>query len=1733
MRKLSETCFLRPLGNALRPFAASGLRLAIAVLAAVLCVAGVTPLAAQQLVLNTVGAPTVIGNGTGKRALWRNAGNVAGTPVDIVGVLSSTTLNHALGTGGGLMQITSAAQDPHFVDFFIYQAGTYDIGSDSGGVPVSADVHVQINDIDGPANEEVYAEICSGSIEYIRIDRSATTYRTFVPGPNSLGTELFTLVGDRNYANQPVSGLEIFYPNTSTFRFGRTANTGFLVRIANPTYDIADTFDLQCADFRTITLNDDIKEQVLGEPVTLNILYNDTLATENNIPPANDSRQPSRYAMQAIDLIAPAVAVNRVIDSAGHLVAFDVPGEGTWSYDDSTGELTFTPFVAFFAAPTPIDYRFELPDNTAGRRYSASANVAIDVGAVGLLKLATLVDTNLNGYADPGETIAYVFTAENFGNVDLTNVTLADTQFSGKGVPPVITFQAATALSPEGSLKVGEKAVYTATYTLVPDDMDTTISNQAEVTATTPGGTAVSDKSDSENPGDGDGVATNGPGPNNDDPTTIYISSGPDRGDAPATYGDPQHIDTASLWIGPVNGDGDSSPQQSATADLDDTDGIDDESEEAFPQLYGTLTRNVTIEVHEPVPGTAYLQAFVDFNADGSFLTPGDQVATDLRDGAPGDLDGVVNGQIQFPVVVPIAAPLLPTFARIRWSTSAGLDSISAAPDGEVEDYAIVIKTPPDADRGDAPVSYGDPRHVVEAPGPSTVYMGSAPPDVDLLPQPDNAAASDDLTGIDDEEGVTLPPLYAGGFADITVSVTEPAAATAFLQAFVDFDADGSFAEPSDRIARNLQDGGSLDKDGIVNGSITFEVTVPSDASALPTYARFRWSTDTTDADVAFDGEVEDYPLTISNTPPPFICDASLYRFDSGPTSLQRLTFATNGSAYDMTLQELGTTGTNLNSGWGFNELDGFFYTVRPGRRELWRVDASGTFSEIGQLPNSAARGSTSGDILPNGIMVYVDEDDSWQLVDLTVPALPTDAGTLELNRKIEPEDIAYNPVDGNLYGINQASGRVFRVSANGGAPGNVAVTEFGPAIYVGTFGSVWFDADGRFYGYSNTTNSVFLIDTVTGGAQFLSRSPTDEGGDSDAASCRGPAPFPMGGISGNLYEDSDGSDTRDGTEINLAGGIRIDLYSDNGTPANVADDTFIKTVDTLPDGTYSLSDLLTILTYRVEVDEADPDLGTDRLIGTSNPRLSVPVTDNSVTTDQDFGFDPSGADLSITKLATRSGTTTARTSVAEGDVIDWIITVTNAGPGSPSGVKVIDQIPKGFTYLSDDAPAAGDSYDPATGLWFVDEILAGTSETLVITTRVNAAGALTNRAEIIYSSLPDPDSDPGVGALVDDLSDEIVDDDEAEYAMVRVTNARRLTGRLFLDNGAGGGLAHDAQINGGERGFAGAELEILDGSGTLLDRPEVAADGTWFYGLDAGYSDTITIRATSPADHITVSEASAGLPGPADSDPHDGSITFTPEPGEAYFDLNIGLVALPGWTQDQTAEVGPGQVVLLPHLYTATTSATVTFTAADRSMTPAGGFGLGLYHDTDCDGTPDTPLDAGISVAADETLCVIARVSAGSGVGPGSRYSYAVTALTTLSATPLSDTRSNIDTVGTSEQGGQLVLRKTVRNVTKNSAEGAANGGAPGDVLHYRIYIENPSDAPISDVNIFDRTPAYTALSEPLDSPVAVTPGLTCVVSEPAPSAAGYEGPLRWTCTGQVYPGGAGLVSFQVRIAP
>ena len=147
-----------------------------------------------------------------------------------------------------------------------------------------------------------------------------------------------------------------------------------------------------------------------------------------------------------------------------------------------------------------------------------------------------------------------------------------------------------------------------------------------------------------------------------------------DFGDAPLlSYGNPIHTIVNGIRLGATNTD-ETGPFDSSTA-VGDTgdDGV----------TFGTFTQTQTTEITVNVTGAnGYLQGWIDWNADGDFDDTGEQVTLDVQDS---DNDGVITLDID----VPDDAATSQTIARFRWSTTMGLESNTAAANGEVEDYQI------------------------------------------------------------------------------------------------------------------------------------------------------------------------------------------------------------------------------------------------------------------------------------------------------------------------------------------------------------------------------------------------------------------------------------------------------------------------------------------------------------------------------------------------------------------------------------------------------------------------------------------------------------------------------------------------------------------------------------------------------------------------------------------------------------------------------------------------------------------------------------------------------------------------------------------------------------------------------------------------------------------------------------------------------------------------------------
>jgi hypothetical protein len=123
--------------------------------------------------------------------------------------------------------------------------------------------------------------------------------------------------------------------------------------------------------------------------------------------------------------------------------------------------------------------------------------------------------------------------------------------------------------------------------------------------------------------------------------------------------------------------------------------------------------------------------------------------------------------------------------------------------------------------------------------------------------QPSFAANGDDLAGTDDEDGVTfVSAMYPGGTGTVRIDMTGSISG-GFIDAWVDFGGDGSWAEAGDQIIYSAWVPGG------VFTNINF--SVPMSTTAGTTFARFRLSSygGLTFTGGATDGEVEDYEVNI------------------------------------------------------------------------------------------------------------------------------------------------------------------------------------------------------------------------------------------------------------------------------------------------------------------------------------------------------------------------------------------------------------------------------------------------------------------------------------------------------------------------------------------------------------------------------------------------------------------------------------------------------------------------------------------------------------------------------------------------------------------------------------------------------------------------------------------------------------------------------------------------------
>ncbi|MCX7546596.1 hypothetical protein OS188_01370, partial [Xanthomarina sp. F1114] len=331
-------------------------------------------------------------------------------------------------------------------------------------------------------------------------------------------------------------------------------------------------------------------------------------------------------------------------------------------------------------------------------------------------------------------------------------------------------------------------------------------------------------------------------------------------------------------------------------------------------------------------------------------------------------------------------------------------------------------------------------------------------------------------------------------------------------------------------------------------------------------------------------------------------------------------------------------------------------------------------------------------------------------------------------------------------------------------------------------------------------------------------------------------------------------------------------------------------------------------LTFNATINATGPYVNVAQVTASANlDPDSIPDNDDGTQSEDDedsaeVSFE--AADLSLEK-------TVSSTEVSVGDSVTFTLTVSNAGPDSATNVQVLDQLPSGYTYQSDDS--AG-TYNSASGIWNIGTVEVGTPAVLNITVTVNPPRGVTdeyvNIAEVISSDQFDPNSTPN-----NDDGDQSEDDEDNAEVILELADLEVTKSVLPISGSVGDTVTFSVLVeNNGPGNATGVGIEDLLPSGFDLVPGTISNSGFYSVGNNSivwnglaignGLSVTLTYNAVVNASGNytnTVQVISSDLDDP-DSTPNndDGdqseddedAVTFVIEESDLELSKNISATS-------------------------------------------------------------------------------------------------------------------------------------------------------------------------------------------------------------------------------------------------
>ncbi|MBB5033349.1 putative Ig domain-containing protein [Prosthecobacter vanneervenii] len=440
-------------------------------------------------------------------------------------------------------------------------------------------------------------------------------------------------------------------------------------------------------------------------------------------------------------------------------------------------------------------------------------------------------------------------------------------------------------------------------------------------------------------------------------------------------FADASSTGSTNLRIGAlVDLEGTSTLNAAATGD--DITNQDDEDGVTFPSMTAGQPITLPVTVTNNTGAVAYLNAWIDFNNNGALTDAGEQIATNVSV-ATGLTNSTVNVSFTVPTNAVTAAATIGTRFRLTSVSSPG--SIGAAGTGEVEDHGVTILAPL-TDFGDFS---GAP--TVSNTASTNLRLGALV-DTEYAATTDATATGDDITGVDDEDGVTLPAMTAGAPATIPVTATNATGSPAYLNVWIDYNNNGVFTDAGEQIATNTGV-----PTGTNNATFNISITVPAAAvTGTNLGVRARISTDISPGSTGAGGvgEVEDYVVNIAQPTTDF-GDYSLFTLASSTASSALRLGALTDTEYNATTNTT-ATGDDIT---GVDDEDGVtlpsMIAGGPAVIPVVVTNTSGTTAYFNAWIDFNGNGvlTDPGEQIVTNVTVATGTSNSTQNLSITVPA--------------------------------------------------------------------------------------------------------------------------------------------------------------------------------------------------------------------------------------------------------------------------------------------------------------------------------------------------------------------------------------------------------------------------------------------------------------------------------------------------------------------------------------------------------------------------------------------------------------------------------------------------------------------------------------------------------------------------------------------------------------------------